>query len=191
MYFIPRCRECLPEEWFCEDCDVLHHKKQPLHNRECLIRGFFEPIPPTTHVIRGEGRYNTQEQGIFSKNFYFAVHMCLQLLTGNMNNKWSSFFLPACILPTVRVSNCVCDGTTFTVLPGKPVILITINGKNNSLFKFLFQDDIQKSNHISRYWGCYKMCTKHVFFLSCSKGVMTCISHCMHVKRASSCGPLT
>ncbi|CAM4412276.1 unnamed protein product [Leuciscus chuanchicus] len=29
------CRECLPEEWFCGDCDVLHHKKHPLHNREC------------------------------------------------------------------------------------------------------------------------------------------------------------
>ncbi|XP_067247346.1 uncharacterized protein [Chanodichthys erythropterus] len=24
-----RCRECLPEDWFCGDCDVLHHKKQP------------------------------------------------------------------------------------------------------------------------------------------------------------------
>ncbi|CAL8255602.1 unnamed protein product [Gadus morhua 'NCC'] len=92
-----RCRECLPEEWFCGDCDVLHHKKQPLHNRECLIRGFFEPIPPTTRVMKGEDGYFTQEQ--------------------------------ACILPTVSVSNCVCDGTTFTVLPGKPVILININGR--------------------------------------------------------------
>ncbi|CAL8363205.1 unnamed protein product [Boreogadus saida] len=35
----------------------------------------------------------------------------------------------ACILPTVSVSKCVCDGTTFTVLPGKPVILININGR--------------------------------------------------------------
>ncbi|CAL8294689.1 unnamed protein product [Arctogadus glacialis] len=92
-----RCRECLPEEWFCGDCDVLHHKKQPLHNRECLIRGFFEPIPPTTRVMKGEDGYYTQDQ--------------------------------ACILPTVSVSNCVCDGTTFTVLPGKPVILININGR--------------------------------------------------------------
>jgi hypothetical protein len=77
------------------------------------------------------------------QSFYFAVHMCLQLLKDNMN-EWSSLFMPACILPTVSVSNCVCDGTTFTVLPGKPVILININGKNNSLFKFIFEDDFQK-----------------------------------------------
>ncbi|MCJ8745039.1 hypothetical protein PDJAM_G00125790 [Pangasius djambal] len=34
----------------------------------------------------------------------------------------------ACILPTVKVPDCSCEGTNFTVLPGKPVILITING---------------------------------------------------------------
>ncbi|RXN19328.1 butyrophilin 2 [Labeo rohita] len=33
----------------------------------------------------------------------------------------------ACILPTVKVLDCSCDGTNFTILPGKPVILITIN----------------------------------------------------------------
>ncbi|XP_034149558.1 uncharacterized protein LOC105009293 isoform X3 [Esox lucius] len=92
-----RCRECLPEEWFCGDCDVLHHKKQPLHNRECVIHGFFESIPPTTCIIKGEDGYCTHEQ--------------------------------ACILPTVKVADCSCGGTNFTVLPGKPVILITINGR--------------------------------------------------------------
>ncbi|RXN23154.1 hypothetical protein ROHU_003338 [Labeo rohita] len=35
----------------------------------------------------------------------------------------------ACILPTVKVLDCSCDGTNFTILPGKPVILITINGR--------------------------------------------------------------
>ncbi|XP_026104653.1 uncharacterized protein LOC113097471 isoform X2 [Carassius auratus] len=92
-----RCRECLPEEWFCGDCDVLHHKKQPLHNRECVIRGFFEAIPPTTCIIKGEAGYCTHEQ--------------------------------ACTLPTVKMPDCSCGGTNFTVLPGKPVILITINGR--------------------------------------------------------------
>ncbi|XP_052394172.1 uncharacterized protein LOC127942495 [Carassius gibelio] len=57
-----RCRECLPEEWFCGDCDVLHHKKQPLHNRECVIRGFFEAIPSTTCIIKGEAGFCTHEQ---------------------------------------------------------------------------------------------------------------------------------
>ncbi|KAI4819445.1 hypothetical protein KUCAC02_004691 [Chaenocephalus aceratus] len=92
-----RCRECLPEEWFCGDCDVLHHKKQPLHNRDNLINGFFKPISPTTCVVRVEGGYETHDQ--------------------------------ACILPTVKAPNCSCKGKNFTVVPGKPVILITINGR--------------------------------------------------------------
>ncbi|KAK1904270.1 SWM histone demethylase complex subunit phf2 [Dissostichus eleginoides] len=55
-------RECLPEEWFCGDCDVLHHKKQPLHNRDSLMNGFFKPISPTTCVVRVEGGYDTHDQ---------------------------------------------------------------------------------------------------------------------------------
>ncbi|KAI4809193.1 hypothetical protein KUCAC02_018099 [Chaenocephalus aceratus] len=35
----------------------------------------------------------------------------------------------ACILPTVKAPNCSCKGKHFTVVPGKPVILITINGR--------------------------------------------------------------
>ncbi|XP_050957563.1 uncharacterized protein LOC127158523 [Labeo rohita] len=92
-----RCTECLPEEWFCGECDVLRHKKQPLHNRECVIHGFFEAIPPTSYAIKGEDGYRIHEQ--------------------------------ACILPTVKVPDCSCESTNFTILPGKPVILITINGR--------------------------------------------------------------
>ncbi|KAF4094497.1 hypothetical protein G5714_024617 [Onychostoma macrolepis] len=55
-------RECLPEECFCGDCDVLHHKKQPLHNRECVIHGFSEAIPPTSCVIKGRDGYCIHEQ---------------------------------------------------------------------------------------------------------------------------------
>ena len=66
----------------------------------------------------------------------FAVHVCLQLGKDNVH-ECLSFFLPACILPTVKVQSCSCEGTNFTVSPGKPVILITINGKNILLFKFL------------------------------------------------------
>ncbi|XP_076616610.1 uncharacterized protein LOC143339323 [Chaetodon auriga] len=92
-----RCRDCLPEEWFCGDCDVLHHKKQPLHNRESVIDGFFKAIPPTTHIIKQEGGYCTHEQ--------------------------------ACILPAVKATCCSCEGTNVITSPGKPVILITINGR--------------------------------------------------------------
>ncbi|KAF3837698.1 hypothetical protein F7725_009466, partial [Dissostichus mawsoni] len=94
----PLCGLCHePAEWFCGDCDVLHHKKQPLHNRDSLMNGFFKPISPTTCVVRVEGGYDTHDQ--------------------------------ACILPTVKAPNCSCKGTNFTVVPGKPVILITINGR--------------------------------------------------------------
>ncbi|KAI4803000.1 hypothetical protein KUCAC02_006563 [Chaenocephalus aceratus] len=91
------CSECLPEEWFCGDCDGLHHKKQPLHNRDSLINGFLKPISPTTCVVRVEGGYDTHDQ--------------------------------ACILPTVKAPNCSCKGKHFTMVPGKPVILITSNGR--------------------------------------------------------------
>ncbi|KAI7813204.1 hypothetical protein IRJ41_014544, partial [Triplophysa rosa] len=95
--FSYRCRECLPEEWFCGDCDVLRHKKQPLHNRERVIHGFFEANPPTSCVIKGQDGYCIREK--------------------------------ACISPTVKVPYCSCEGTNFTILPGKPVILITNNGR--------------------------------------------------------------
>ncbi|XP_071059140.1 uncharacterized protein [Pseudochaenichthys georgianus] len=45
---------------------------------------------------------------------------------------WSSPVWPlllACILPTVKAPNCSCKGKHFPVVPGKPVILITINGR--------------------------------------------------------------
>ncbi|XP_042578416.1 uncharacterized protein LOC122137066 isoform X2 [Cyprinus carpio] len=84
------CRECLPEECFCRDCDVLHQKKQLLHNRECVIRGFFEAIPPTSCVIKGQDGY--------------------------------------CIREHVKAPDCSCEETNCTIFPGKPVILITING---------------------------------------------------------------
>ncbi|KAI4814548.1 hypothetical protein KUCAC02_003739 [Chaenocephalus aceratus] len=35
----------------------------------------------------------------------------------------------ACILPTAKAPNCSCKGKNFTVVPGKPVILIIINGR--------------------------------------------------------------
>ncbi|KAF4098016.1 hypothetical protein G5714_022024 [Onychostoma macrolepis] len=38
-----------------------------------------------------------------------------------------SLLLLACILPTVKVPDFSCEGTNSTILPGKPVVLITIN----------------------------------------------------------------
>ncbi|XP_051814217.1 uncharacterized protein LOC127536875 [Acanthochromis polyacanthus] len=92
-----RCRDCLPEEWFCGDCDILHHKKQPLHNRECIIDGFFKAIPPSTCIMNQGDGYCTHEQ--------------------------------ACLLPVGKASCSSCKGTNIVTSPGKPVILITINGR--------------------------------------------------------------
>lgn len=59
-----RCRECLPEEWFCGDCDVQYHTKRPLHNRDSIVNGLFKAIPPSIRISRGEdGQYYTHEQG--------------------------------------------------------------------------------------------------------------------------------
>ncbi|XP_046873039.1 uncharacterized protein LOC124465354 [Hypomesus transpacificus] len=94
-----RCRDCLPEEWLCEACDVHIHKRWPLHNRDSVVDGFFRAIPPSTYLAIGEaGHYTTQEQ--------------------------------ACILPTVRAPKlCSCEVANVTVLAGRAVILITMNGR--------------------------------------------------------------
>ncbi|KAK3547675.1 hypothetical protein QTP86_026926, partial [Hemibagrus guttatus] len=44
------------------ETDVLHHKKQPLHNRNSVIDGFFKAISPSTHTIRSEDGYSTHGQ---------------------------------------------------------------------------------------------------------------------------------
>ncbi|RXN26730.1 trypsin-1 isoform X5 [Labeo rohita] len=71
-----RCTECLPEEWFCGECDVLRHKKQPLYNRECVINGFFEAIPSTSYAIKGEDGYH--DLAMYPALFIQVVMMSLQ-----------------------------------------------------------------------------------------------------------------
>ncbi|XP_024859355.1 uncharacterized protein LOC108229750 [Kryptolebias marmoratus] len=46
-----RCRDCLPHPFFCEKCDVMMHARHVFHNRETIIAGFFQPLPPTTYVL--------------------------------------------------------------------------------------------------------------------------------------------
>ncbi|XP_038154923.1 uncharacterized protein LOC119792381 isoform X2 [Cyprinodon tularosa] len=46
-----RCRDCLPHPFFCEKCDVMMHTRHVFHNRETIIAGFFQPLPPTTYVL--------------------------------------------------------------------------------------------------------------------------------------------
>ena len=64
VFCLLRCRECLPEQWFCGACDMHNHSKRPLHNRDSVVDGFFKAIPPSTCISRGEtGIYATHEQG--------------------------------------------------------------------------------------------------------------------------------
>lgn len=60
---IIRCRDCMPEEWLCMECDLICHKKLVLHNRESCIDGVYRPIPPTVCCEKENGRYTLKNQG--------------------------------------------------------------------------------------------------------------------------------
>ncbi|XP_055789118.1 cingulin-like isoform X2 [Salvelinus fontinalis] len=63
---ILRCRDCLPKQLYCEDCDVSTHAKFPLHNRESMIEGFYTPLPPTTAIsLHSDEKYALHEQDCF------------------------------------------------------------------------------------------------------------------------------
>ncbi|XP_052473356.1 uncharacterized protein LOC128029544 isoform X2 [Carassius gibelio] len=59
---IIRCRDCMPEEWLCMECDIICHKKLVLHNRESCIDGFYRPIPPTVCCVKENGRCTLKNQ---------------------------------------------------------------------------------------------------------------------------------
>ena len=60
---IIRCRDCMPEEWLCMDCDIRIHAKLALHNRESCIDGIYKPIDPTDGCMQKDGRYTLFRQG--------------------------------------------------------------------------------------------------------------------------------
>ncbi|XP_073725211.1 uncharacterized protein [Misgurnus anguillicaudatus] len=57
-----RCRDCMPEEWLCMDCDIHVHKKLTLHNRESCIEGIYKPIEPTVCCVKEDGKYTLVNQ---------------------------------------------------------------------------------------------------------------------------------
>ena len=60
-----RCRDCLPKHLFCSECDLHFHKNCALHNRDCMLQGFYKPIPPTCYVKVDEaGAVAVCEQGM-------------------------------------------------------------------------------------------------------------------------------
>lgn len=62
---IIRCAECMPMQYYCSDCDVIHHESQTLHNRASRIHGFHIPLPPTVVVKNdAEGHYSHHTCGM-------------------------------------------------------------------------------------------------------------------------------
>ncbi|XP_039634767.1 uncharacterized protein LOC120544936 isoform X2 [Perca fluviatilis] len=59
---IIRCRDCMPEEWLCTECDTHIHKKHTLHNRESCIGGIYKPIEPTVCCVKQDGGYTLVNQ---------------------------------------------------------------------------------------------------------------------------------
>ncbi|XP_029948658.1 uncharacterized protein LOC115389289 [Salarias fasciatus] len=98
---VVRCLDCVPldVEFLCAKCDVEAHKRNIFHDREALIHGFLEPIPPTTAVVMDD---SGQPQ------------FCEQV----------------CQLPVSTPSICECSQDP-TVIPGKHISVVTINGKHD------------------------------------------------------------
>ncbi|KAK2903403.1 hypothetical protein Q8A67_008116 [Cirrhinus molitorella] len=68
---ILRCRDCMPEEWLCMECDLICHKKLALHNRESCIDGFYRPIPPTMCCTKEKRQIYTEK----SRYVYMPSHL--------------------------------------------------------------------------------------------------------------------
>ena len=61
-----RCRDCLPKQLFCSECDVAIHKNGVLHNRDSMLQGFYKAIPPTCYIsVNDDGAVALCEQGMF------------------------------------------------------------------------------------------------------------------------------
>ncbi|XP_016382121.1 uncharacterized protein LOC107719253 [Sinocyclocheilus rhinocerous] len=55
---VVKCKDCLPHQYTCIDCDSAIHSKQVFHNRSSMISGFHKAVPPTTVVKQdSDGQY--------------------------------------------------------------------------------------------------------------------------------------
>ncbi|KAF3841531.1 hypothetical protein F7725_007393 [Dissostichus mawsoni] len=57
-----RCRECMPLEWLCHDCDISKHSIHTLHNRESFNEGYFKFIPPTMSLVKTNDMFTLRHQ---------------------------------------------------------------------------------------------------------------------------------
>jgi len=61
---VVKCKDCLPKQYTCIDCDCAVHRTQVLHNRSTMISGFHKAVPPTT-VVKQDciGQYSHHHEG--------------------------------------------------------------------------------------------------------------------------------
>ncbi|KAG1952334.1 hypothetical protein F2P79_010255 [Pimephales promelas] len=98
---VVRCRDCLPYPFLCAGCDEKRHGSFfVLHNRDSLVSGFVQPLPPSTGFCQEAGQ--------------ISVKHLVRLLPVE---------IPAHI--------CDCSNGTVLVSSGRPMILITMNGRYN------------------------------------------------------------
>lgn len=138
-----RCRDCLPHPFFCEKCDVMMHTRHVFHNRETIIAGFFQPLPPTTYVLNttlcndGKLFICTVEMLFLTVNvlFFLFIWFCISY----MQFMWiyilnMSISLARFVPVEIPVRICDCPSECLKIKPGKAVTVVTINGMNNFLF---------------------------------------------------------
>lgn len=126
-----RCRDCLPYPFLCAGCDEKRHGSFfVLHNRDSLVSGFVQPLPPSTGFCQEAGQISVKHLG--------KIMLCLVVLLlfyCALNISCFKIYLLCCtvrLLP-VEIPAYICDCSNGTVLvsSGRPMALITMNGKED------------------------------------------------------------
>jgi len=61
---VVRCRDCLPYPFLCAGCDEKRHGSFfVLHNRDSLVSGFVQPLPPSTGFCQEAGQISVKHLG--------------------------------------------------------------------------------------------------------------------------------
>ncbi|XP_067301005.1 uncharacterized protein [Pseudorasbora parva] len=96
---VVKCKDCLPKQYTCIDCDCAIHRTQVFHNRSTMISGFHKAVPPTTVV-----KQNSDGQ-------YFHHH--------------EDRLLPMALPNSI----CSCGEETYSVGIGRSITLINMKGR--------------------------------------------------------------
>lgn len=75
---VVRCRDCLPYPFLCAECDEKRHGSFfVLHNRDSLVSGFVQPLPPSTGFFQAAGQISVKHLG--------KIILCLVVLYCALN----------------------------------------------------------------------------------------------------------